>query len=260
MGIQYAEDFRDYVNLHVPYVYERIIVADSGAAERGRDQWTVGWVPPPSRKASAGELRRRDGDEDHETEIELEVNGNELEVEVEKDGVEVEVETQDGKEYELELTKRAADGDDDKDQIGKPVWASPFVGLSLPEGWWTPVREALLSYLRLPSDLSSLTSSPSSSSSSSASKKSKKKPVLTYVSMQMESAVAGAKLRSEDHLALVRGLRKLEIDGVLGGVNLVRGNGSTEVWEERMRGIVESSVSLSFSFSSFKQTAQEVGY
>lgn len=430
MGIQYSEDFQDYVDIHVPYVYDRIIVADSGAAERGRDQWTVGWVPPP-RKASSGELRRRDDVEietevnvaghkveaeaekdeieveveapngsdievgldkrgrigrpfravprmglavaDHrradETEFEVELSDNELEVELEVAGVEVEVEaekgkvevgtgvgkrtilrrddetevevkaagteaevevevekdevevevetangskveveleqrdhetgleveldkdeveaelkvagveaeaeledgklesgverrddetevevqvagveaevelengqpeieleTEDGHEVELKLRKRA-----DEDQSGKPVWAAPFVGLSVPEGWWTPVREALLSYLRLQSEVSS---SPQSKPRSPTKGK---KPVLTYISMQMEPAAAGAKLRSEDHLALLRGLRKLEIDGVLGGVNLVRGNGSMEVWDERMKGIVESRVSL----------------
>ena len=69
--------------------------------------------------------------------------------------------------------------------------------------------------------------------------------------MQSEPAASGAKLRNEDHLALLRGLRKLEMDGVLGGVNLVRGNGSAEMWEERMRGIVESSVSSESSLFLF---------
>ena len=47
-GIQYAEDFQDYVDLHVPYLFDRVVLADSGAAERGREQWTVGWVAPVS--------------------------------------------------------------------------------------------------------------------------------------------------------------------------------------------------------------------
>ena len=50
---------------------------------------------------------------------------------------------------------------------------------------------------------------------------------------------------------MLRGLHKLEMDGMLGGVNLVRGNGSAEMWEERMRGIVESSVSLESSLFLF---------
>ncbi|KAI0077397.1 hypothetical protein K474DRAFT_1707415 [Panus rudis PR-1116 ss-1] len=201
MGILYAEDWLDFGGMEVPYMLERTIVADSGAAERGRDQWTVGWVPPP-KKPGSDELRKRS----------------------EQD------ETPSSSSTEL---KRA---DDDDDQTGKPVWAAPFVGFKIPEGWWSPVRQSLLSYLRLPPD--------SSISSEGKRKGQKQKPILTYVSMQLEPAAAGPRLRTEDHAALLRGLRKLEIEGVLGGVHVVRGNGSVEVWEQRMNAIAQSKIML----------------
>ena len=88
-----------------------------------------------------------------------------LELELENNKLEVELETEDGNETELEAplphSKRA-----DEDQTGKPVWAAPFVGLTISDTWWTPVRESLLSYLRLPSEaplfLSNTHSNPNS--------------------------------------------------------------------------------------------------
>ncbi|CAL1699413.1 unnamed protein product [Somion occarium] len=204
MGILYSEDWKDYVDMHVAYMYDRIIVADSGAAERGREQWTVGWIPPaPKKSGNNGELRRRDE----------------------------EFQVSDTRE-DVEARRRA-----EEDQAGKPVWAAPFVGLNAPDDWWTPVREALLSYLRLPSDFES-----SNKQTKTLSTPPSRTPILTYVSMQMEAASAGPRLRTEDHAALLRGLRKLEKDGVLGGVNVVRGNGSMDVWEDRMSAIAQSSI------------------
>ena len=99
-------------------------MADSGAAERGREQWTVGWVAPVSTNRKGGELRRRDEESDDILEVEANVAGYEVEVEVEKDEVEVEVKTPGGSgELEVELEKRA--------KIGRPFRAVPRMGLAV---------------------------------------------------------------------------------------------------------------------------------
>ena len=120
-----------------------------------------------------------------------------LELELENNKLEVELETEDGNETELEAplphSKRA-----DEDQTGKPVWAAPFVGLTLSDTWWTPVRESLLSYLRLPSEappslfLSNTHSNNKSNINSDGNNANThtlqrlQKPILTYISMQSE--------------------------------------------------------------------------
>ncbi len=198
LGISYSEDWKDFAQIEVPYLLDRVIIADSGAAERGRQNWTAGWEPPKTTKAEHGvELRRR------------------------------------------ELIERA---DEVEDSL--PIWAAPFVGLKAPEGWWLPARAALLSYLRLPPD------SPGGDSGTRGEKKSKGSdaPVLTYVSMQDEPSGAGPRLNSDTHDALVQGLHNLQADGVLSEVHIVRGNGTSEVWEDRMKAIARSGVSPISSF------------
>lgn len=186
--------------MEVPYILDRVIIVDSGASERGRQNWTAGWVPPKSAKTAEKELRRRDSDS----------------------GIGVE---------------RRADEVDET----LPIWAAPFVGLKAPEGWWLPARAALLSYLGLPPD------PVNGEDSGDKGRKKKGKgpvaPVLTYVSMQDEPAGAGPRLNGDSHDSLVRGLRALQTEGVLSEVHIVRGNGSLEVWEDRMNAIARSGVS-----------------
>lgn len=216
--VSYAEDWKDFADMHVPYVFDRLIVADSGAANRGREQWTVGWTPPP-RKGSVsigngGELRKRTDQEGSERQ---------------------------------DILKRQEDTEDS--QVGKPMWAAPFVGLPAQDNWWTPVRAALLSYLKLPADpVEEPEAIPTKKPSFWDGKKTVKvapRPVLTYISMQDEPVNAGSRLRREDHSALLQGLSALLKDGHLSEVHVVRGNGSAEVWEDRMRAIARSSVSCS---------------
>lgn len=179
--------------MNAPWIFDRVVIADRGAAERGRDLWTRRWTP--SGTPNNG--------------------GNEL--------------------------KRQAEAED-----SKPAWAAPFVGLQAPQGWWAPMRSALLSYLRL-SD--SRSDSGSGSMWGRKSKAPATKPVVTYVSMQSEPRGAGLRLRDEDHLALLVGLRALQKEGVLSEVHVVKGNGSVDVhgweWADRMSAIAKSSVSFS---------------
>lgn len=127
-----------------------------------------------------------------------------------------------------ELRRRQLDNTEAVD--GLPVWAAPFVGLDAPREWWAPARAALRSYLGLPA-----------TTSDGAVRKAR--PMLTYVSMADEPAGSTeARLRDEDHARLVEGLRVLQKEGVLGGVNVVHGNGTREFWEDRMRAIAQSSV------------------
>lgn len=183
LGIWYTEDWQDLIAMNAPWIFDRVIIADRGASERGRDLWTRGWSPASE-----------------------------------------------------DFTKRA-EGDD-----GKPSWAAPFVGLRMKAGWWTPVRNALLSYLRLP-ELQEATSAKSSFWSK---KPTATKPVVTYVSMQDEPVGAGPRLNEDDHAALVAGLQSLQRDGVVSEVHVVKGNGSVGVhgweWADRMSAIARSSV------------------
>ena len=170
----YSEDWQDFADMHVPYVLERVVVADRGAAERNRADWTSHWAPGSSRAGVGDELRKRQATED-----------------------------------------------------GLPAWAAPFVGFDAPENWWTPVRTALLSYLDLPAE-----------------PEKRSKPVVTFVSMQDEPYEAGAHVRTEDHPGLIEGLRKLQRDGVIGEFHVVRGNGTKESWDERMKAVVRSDIML----------------
>ena len=51
-----------------------------------------------------------------------------------------------------------------------------------------------------------------------------------------------ARVRDEDHPALVEGLLSLQKEGVLSEVHIVRGNGSRDIWEDRMSAISRSQV------------------
>ncbi|KAF7789695.1 hypothetical protein EIP86_000641 [Pleurotus ostreatoroseus] len=178
MGLLYTETWKDYADLHLPFLLDRVLVVDRGAATRGRAAWTERW-DVPGEDALGDELRRRDPE----------------------GGVD-----------------------------GLPAWAAPFVGLDAPREWWAPARAALRSHLGLPDPADAR----------------RGKPVLTYVSMADEPHAAtsedGGRVRDEDHARLVEGLAGLQREGVLGGVHVVRGNGTRESWEERMRAIAQSSI------------------
>ncbi|KAI0370526.1 hypothetical protein BV20DRAFT_966417 [Pilatotrama ljubarskyi] len=190
LGVWYEEDWQDLADMHVPFLLERVVVADRGAAERGRDQWV-----------SAADAARQD-----------------------------------------ELTKR------EPGREGEPPWAAPFVGLHAPEGWWAPVRAALLRYLHVGDGAAGADTVSESGRGVSlwglTKKQAARKPVVAYVSMQDEPAGAGARLAGEDHERLVNGLRALEREGVLGEVVVVRGNGSVPAheWEARMSAIARSTI------------------
>ena len=190
LGMWFEEDWADLADMHVPFVLERVVLADRGAAERGREQWAAA-----ATSASAGAA------------------------------------------------------------AGAPAWAAPFAGLHAPVGWWAPVRAALLRYLGLP---------PDSAARSGAEahgfwgKKDVGKAVVTFVSMRDAPTGAGARLAPGDEDRLVEGLRRLEREGVLGGVHVVSGNGSVTdpglgwearrraeaaVWTERMEAFARSTVS-----------------
>ncbi|TCD65134.1 hypothetical protein EIP91_003065 [Steccherinum ochraceum] len=193
----YMEDWKDVAEMHVPYLFDRLIVADSGAASRGREQWNIGWTPP-LRKGSVSigsghDLRKR-SDEDAVEDQEL-------------------------------LLKRQEEPDDS--HLGKPVWAAPFVGLPAPESWWTPVRAALLSYLKLPADPEPQVESTTTKGAFWG---------------RDEPVNGGSRLRREDHTQLLKGLSELLKDGLLSEVHVVRGNGTLEVWDDRMRAIARSSI------------------
>lgn len=180
MGILYSENWKDYADMHVPFVFDRVVVSDRGAAERGRTEWAQHWDAPVARDDVDYDLRKR----------------QELAPELEE---------------------------------GLPAWAAPFVGLSVPGDWWAPAREALRSYLGLPIDPPPVSRGT--------------KPVLTYVSMADEPWTArDARVRDEDHPALVEGLLSLQKEGVLSEVHIVRGNGSRDIWEDRMSAISRSQV------------------
>ncbi|TBU48064.1 hypothetical protein BD309DRAFT_950501 [Dichomitus squalens] len=199
VGLWFEEDWEDLTEMHVPFLFERVVVADRGAADRGR----ANWLPPaPSSSSDAA------------------APAAEAQVEARAEG----------------LGKRAV-GDE-----GEPVWAAPFVGLSAPQGWWAPVHAALLRYLHLPNDSPSATSGAGGGFWGGA--KEKRKPVVTYVSMQDEPRGAGARLAHEEHEKLVLGLRRLEREGVLGEVHVVRGNGSVSApeWVERMGAFAKATI------------------
>lgn len=142
-----------------------------------------------------------------------------------------------------ELRKRQIDLEE-LNQEGLPAWAAPFVGLEAPERWWAPARAALLSYIGLPSDEETRGAK-------------RRKPVVTFVSMADEPYEAGAHIRTEDYPDLVAGLEKLARQGVVAEFNIVKNNGTKESWEERMKIITRTDVSVRVSFI-FLETNEDV--
>ncbi|THH00491.1 hypothetical protein EW026_g2057 [Hermanssonia centrifuga] len=175
VGILYAEDWKDYADMQIPFLLERVLLVDRGAAERGRSEWGEKWSDSSEYDSSNDELRKRQAVED-----------------------------------------------------GLPVWAAPFVAFDVSSGWFEPVRSALRSYLRLPAE----------------STQKKRKPELTYVSMAGEPQGSGPRIRDEDHPELLKGLHALKAEGILGEVHVVRGNGTRDVWEDRMTAISTSNIML----------------
>ncbi|KAI9065293.1 hypothetical protein FKP32DRAFT_1590774 [Trametes sanguinea] len=56
LGVWYTEDWQDLADMHVPFLLERVVVADRGAAERGRANWAAALS---AESARAAELRKR---------------------------------------------------------------------------------------------------------------------------------------------------------------------------------------------------------
>lgn len=127
-----------------------------------------------------------------------------------------------------------------KARVGDVPWAGVFLeeqqgnqnrhAGGLGEEWMEPVRKSLVEYFGL-----------------AGKGKEKKKKVVTYVHRQNANA-GGLRLSNADHEALMRELKKLELNQALRGceVHVVssssRPDGVTG-WTDRMRAIVQSSVS-----------------
>lgn len=61
--VMYSEDWQDFADMRLPYVLERVVIADRGAAERNRADWNIKWSPA-SRGQAGDELRKRQAVED----------------------------------------------------------------------------------------------------------------------------------------------------------------------------------------------------
>ena len=53
----YEEDWKDFADMQLPYILERVIIADRGAAERFSADWDTPWTPPAG--GAYKELRKR---------------------------------------------------------------------------------------------------------------------------------------------------------------------------------------------------------
>ncbi|PCH35351.1 hypothetical protein WOLCODRAFT_139864 [Wolfiporia cocos MD-104 SS10] len=61
VGIWYTEDWQDLIDSQAPWIFERVVIADRAAADRGRELWARRWT---SSRPSSQELRKRaEGDE-----------------------------------------------------------------------------------------------------------------------------------------------------------------------------------------------------
>ncbi|RPD75648.1 hypothetical protein L226DRAFT_534559 [Lentinus tigrinus ALCF2SS1-7] len=187
VGMWFEEDWKDLSDMHVPFLLERVIIADRGAADRGRANWRP--AAPSGSESGASHM-----------------------------------------------SKRAPGAE------GEPVWAAPFVGLNAPDGWWAPMRTALLRYLHI-ADMS-LHKSSSHGGGFWGNNKQVRKPIVSYVSMQDMPSAAGPRLSREDHERLVSGLRRLEQEGVLGEVHVLNGNGTVSAieWTDRMAAVARSTI------------------
>lgn len=174
----YEESWQDYANMNIPYLFDRVLLVDRGAAERNRAYWSTRWIPMLNTHGADG-LRKRQ---------QPKLNMDDL-----------------------------------------PSWGAPFVGLDAPERWWAPVRAAMLAYLGLPAD--------------SENTEKRSKPVVTVVSMAEEPYEAGGHIRNEHFPSLIEGLENLAKDGVISELHVVKGNGTKENWEERMKIMTRTDVS-----------------
>ncbi len=64
VGILYAEDWKDYADMQIPFLLERVLLVDRGAAERGRSEWGEKWSDSSEYDSSNDELRKRQAVED----------------------------------------------------------------------------------------------------------------------------------------------------------------------------------------------------
>ena len=215
VGVWYAEDWDDLVDMNAPWLFERIVVADRGAAIRGRSRWDERWVPGTPQDEKEKERNAR-------------------------------AEVDDGK------PAWAAPFVGLETVYGSGGSGSGSEGTTM--AWWAPVRSALLRFLHLEEDVPEQRKDSGfgiggwgRKSGQGGRSRNGAKPVLTYISTQDESAGVVPRLNDEDHTRLVERLEGLERKGVLGAVHVVKGNGSVGghgwEWEARMRAIAKSSVS-----------------
>lgn len=116
-----------------------------------------------------------------------------------------------------------------------PEWAGPFLDLRAGEHWFAPLRATLAGHLGV---------APDGADTGSAGwgwKKGEERPVVVYVSKQLDAA--GPKMRAEDHQKLVTALAKTGKDN---GYETYVVDAKTP-WEERMKAIVRATVSASLA-------------
>ncbi|KAI0701364.1 hypothetical protein BC835DRAFT_1323799 [Cytidiella melzeri] len=61
MTLMYQEEWADYADMHLPYLFERVVIVDRAAANAGRESWMTRWQPMlDTHSGSIGdELRKR---------------------------------------------------------------------------------------------------------------------------------------------------------------------------------------------------------
>lgn len=55
----YEEEWKDYTDMQIPYLLERVLIADRAAARRNREAWSTRWMPQLDTHAADEELRKR---------------------------------------------------------------------------------------------------------------------------------------------------------------------------------------------------------
>ncbi|KAI0346445.1 hypothetical protein BDW22DRAFT_1322917 [Trametopsis cervina] len=61
VALMYQEEWADYADMHIPYLFERVLIADRAVADIGRESWSTRWQPMLNTHAgpAGDELRKR---------------------------------------------------------------------------------------------------------------------------------------------------------------------------------------------------------